>query len=623
MIRNVRHRRCDWCGPREHASLALLRGRSTAPAAPPEPLVLIDWTENMMRNLTGMLAFFAAAVFFASSILDHGVLASDTKKTLTKSAVTFADFQPTPSAIGHSGSQMKRISGARPLDESNSGDSPTIIQTAAAEPFLPYIDDEVADKMDDAKKAVAPQKNKADATKVEAANDKSPTQDESDSEGLEDIEKRLKKLEEGWKELDEAWSDFDEAEKKKKSDAKKKPTFNINGRIHADFWDFVNEDPGIGFFENSDPTAADFGDDPEDRFTFRRIRLEMKGDILDHMLWRIQIDFNNPSSAEIKDVYLGWKNLPYNQMLLLGNQKRPIGMDHLNSSRYNVFIERPFVVETFNEDARRPGLAMYGHTDDQKYHWQYGAYYLENISRDGRAIGDSRQMSVNGRLVSSPWYDDLSGGRGYWHWAVSGQVARPDGDRGPGDTNANDGRFRTRPEARSSSRWLDTGRIAGADWYETIGLESAFNVGPMQLTGEFQHTWLQRQNASELQFHGGYLFLSYFLTGEHIPYSRTSGTIGRVKPYENFFLVDRCNGRWGHGWGAFAVAARYSYLDISDDDVLGGVGQSGTLALNWYWTAYSKVQFNLIYGNIDDHNPVGGFDSGDYLIAGTRFAIEF
>ncbi|HIE99414.1 MAG: porin [Fuerstiella sp.] len=439
------------------------------------------------------------------------------------------------------------------------------------------------------------------------------------------FEERLQALEKGWAELDDAWSAFDTARKKTKADAAKKPTFKMNGRIHADFWDFLNDDGGIGFLEHpvGSLPAARVGADPDDRFAFRRIRLEMKGDIKETMLWRTQLDFNKPAIAEMKDVYIGFKNLPNNQQLLVGNQKRPLGLDHLNSSRYNVFLERPFVVETFNPDARRPGIAMYGYTNDQKYHWRYGAYYLENIKLTGAYLGDQRQMSANFRLSSSPWYDDSSGGRGYFHWAVAGMFAKPDGDDLPNDGHSNEGRFRTRPEARSTNTWLNTGRIAGADWYETLAVESIFNVGQMQFVGEYMHNFMQRDGFADTQFNGGYIYVSYMLTGEHIPYDRKSGTIGRLMPFEDFFLVERCGGGHGHGWGAFGVAARYSFLDISDKDVLGGVGESATFAFNWYWTAYSKLQFNLIYGNIDRRDPAIGTTGGSYLIAGTRFAIEF
>ena len=159
--------------------------------------------------------------------------------------------------------------------------------------------------------------------------------------------------------------------------------------------------------------------------------------------------------------------------------------------------------------------------------------------------------------------------------------------------------------------------------YGVVGVEGLFNVGPLQICGEYMHNFMQRDGFADTQFHGGCVYVSYMLTGEHIPYSRKSGTIGRLQPFENFFLMDRCGGRYARGWGAWGVAARYSYLDLSDADVLGGVGESATLAVNWYWTAYSKLQFNLIYGDIDDRNPATGTDGSSYLIAGTRFALEF
>ncbi|MCA9267221.1 MAG: ATPase, partial [Planctomycetales bacterium] len=297
---------------------------------------------------------------------------------------------------------------------------------------------------------------------------------------------------------------------------------------------------------------------------------------------------------------------------------------------FNVFAERPLVVEAFNEDARRLGVCMYGHTDDERLNWRYGAFLLQSVTLNGQYVGDSSQGSINGRLAGSPWYDECSGGRGYFHWAVSGMAAKPDGDRTYPDTNGNAARFRTRPEARSTNRWVDTSAIAGADWYEILGFESIINVGPLQVVGEYQRTWLQRDNSvavnSDLDFQGAYCYVSYFLTGEHMPYDRKSGTLGRVHPFENFFLVPTCDGCRGTGWGAWQVAARYSYLDLSDGNVQGGEEQNVTVGLNWYWTAYSKVQFNAIYGKIDDHRVVApnpGFTGGDFWILGTRFMADF
>lgn len=431
-------------------------------------------------------------------------------------------------------------------------------------------------------------------------------------------------------ELETGWGDYQDELADEKAAKAKKPLFKANGRIHIDNWNFVDSDAGINELETGDPT-----DDPEDRWDFRRIRLELSGNVPGNMLWRMQIDFNNPARAEMKDVFFGFDKLPHNQQLLIGNQKRPIGLDHLNSSRHNVFTERPLAVETFNEDARRLGMCMYGHTDDLSVNWRYGAFLLENVNTDGRVRGDYNEGGLYGRLAGSPWYDEISGGRGYWHWGIAGSVNQTDGDgQLDNDQNANEGRFRTRPLARSDSRWWNTNRILGADTYEQLAFESMLNIGALQITGEYFNTWMQRDalggfNGEDLHFHGGYIFASYFLTGEHIPLKRTAGTIDRVKPFENFFVVDRCNGGTGRGLGAVALALRYDYLDLSDSDIRGGRGSAVTAGMNWYWTAYSKIQANYIVGQIEDggqgnNNTVlpAGVD-GDFRILGFRYMLDF
>lgn len=415
--------------------------------------------------------------------------------------------------------------------------------------------------------------------------------------------------------LEKAFADKVAADK---SAASKLPSLKISGRIHLDVWDFPHASPGIGYFEN--PTT---GVDPESRIAFRRIRLTFRGDVTETIMYRFDLEFADPSNPQYRDAFLGFRDLPVFQTLLIGNQKRPLGLDHLNSSNDNVFLERPEVVEAFNEDARRVGIASYGVTEDELYHWRYGAYALENTQATGQSVGDSFQMSGNARLCSSPWYDESSGGRGYFHWGIAGMVANPDGEDTSLDTNNNDARFRTRAEARSTNRWLDTGRIAGADTFEIAAWESMLNVGAFQLTSEYQSNWVQRQNGTEVFFHGGYVQVAYTLTGEHIPYDRATGTIGTMEPFENFFLVNRCSGGHGGGWGAWQVGVRYSHLDLTDDNIGGGVGDDLTVALNWIWSKNAKWQFNYVAGQIEQRGPVAGYTDGNYSIFGTRFMIFF
>ncbi|MCA9268741.1 MAG: hypothetical protein KDA41_09740, partial [Planctomycetales bacterium] len=134
---------------------------------------------------------------------------------------------------------------------------------------------------------------------------------------------RLNRLESEWAVLRAA--EMDKDEKKDDYVAPTKPTFKIGGRVHLDHWAFPESSDGIGYFENPTtnvPAGTLAGDDPENRWLFRRVRLEMSGDVLETMVWRMQLDFHAPDSGEMKDVYIGWKELPYNQTLLLGHQKR-------------------------------------------------------------------------------------------------------------------------------------------------------------------------------------------------------------------------------------------------------------------------------------------------------------
>lgn len=443
---------------------------------------------------------------------------------------------------------------------------------------------------------------------------------------LEDYQKLLKRVDD----LESSWEGYQDDLKSEADAKKKKSSWKLNGRIHLDQWSFTDTDAGTNYLETGNPAL-----DPQDRWDFRRVRLTFSGRVPGNMLLRISMDFNNPNQPEMKDCYFGFDELPHNQVFLIGNQKRPIGMDHLNSSRHNVFIERPLAVETFNEDARRLGACMYGFSDNEMFHWRYGAFLLENISGDGRYRGDFDEAGLYGRLSASPWYDDISGGRGYYHCAIAGSVNATDGDGTlDTDSNSNEARFRTRPLARSSSRWWDTGRILGAENYQQLAFESVLNIGAFQLTGEYFNTWVQRDplggfNGSDLHFHGGYIFANYFLTGEFVPYDRTSGTIDRVKPFENFFVVDRCCGGTGKGWGALSMGVRADYLDLSDSDIRGGQGYAITASTNWYWTAYSKLQTNFVVGEIENAGQgrssiplVAGVD-GDFNILGFRYMIDF
>lgn len=437
------------------------------------------------------------------------------------------------------------------------------------------------------------------------------------------LAERLDALEKQYADLSESHDDLEDELSGYVRTGHSASTMKLSGRIHFDMWEFPESTPGINGFESGNNAIP-----PQDRIGFRRLRFGVGGDVWENMEYRIEMEFANGDEVEFRDAYLGFTELPCLQTVRIGNQKRPYGLDHWNSSRYNVFLERPFIIEAFNQDARRLGIQSWSYSEDLSWNWQYGVFNQRLLQEEGKYISNNWQPQIAGRLANTIWYDECSDGRGYAHWAISGTVAFPDGfasTENYAGSGINEARFRTRPEARSESRWLDTGIIDLAKDYDLVGLENVINLGPLQLVGEYQNVWLDRRGGSQLDFHGGYVYAAYFLTGEYMPWNRETGQLDRPVPFENFFLVDTCRDGVRGGWGAWQIAARWSYGDLSDDDIQGGIGESVTLGLNWLWNPWARMQFNYIYGDIHDNalNAVGGIDYGHYQIVGTRFMIDF
>ncbi|MFT7487131.1 MAG: phosphate-selective porin OprO/OprP [Candidatus Paceibacteria bacterium] len=389
-------------------------------------------------------------------------------------------------------------------------------------------------------------------------------------------------------------------------------TMKVFGRVQFDGWAFPQSDAAINVFETGDPEL-----DPQNRVESRRSRIGVEGTISDNMVYKAAIDFAHPNSLAFKDMYIGFEDVPVLNTFLMGNQKRPYGLDALNSSRYNVFMERPFVNDLFNRNARRFGLASSGVSEDQEWNWRFGAYNMIDWQSTGNIVSYSVEPELAGRIATTPWYDKASEGRNYMHLAMSSSLAFPDGNPAPADA-INGLSFRTRPEGRSRLPWINTGFIDGTRNYVLGGLEAVVNFGPTQIAAEYMQSWLDRTSGQgDVQFSGAYVYVSHFLTDDYMPWSRKSGTLGKITPQNDLS---------GNYWGAWQVAARYSIADFSDQDIQGGEGKALTLGLNWWWNTNARLQFNYSLGSISDRDvDVSGtsYSDGDYQLVGLRVMVDF
>jgi phosphate-selective porin OprO/OprP len=348
----------------------------------------------------------------------------------------------------------------------------------------------------------------------------------------------------------------------------------------------------------------------QDGVDFRRARLRIDGSMYEVIEWAAEYDFVNAirfrNAADtgtvdsavtgITDLWWTIKSLPVLGNVRIGNQKEPIGFEHLVSSRFLPFMERSYNQDSFYGGAFNgftPGIQAFNAYDDEWGTWAIGLFKpTDNVFAVNATDGD---YAVTGRVTRLLWYEHE--GAELLHVGLSARQATTVNDRT---------RFRARDAVRAglASFWpipADTGTLAGDDM-QWINTELAAVYGPWTLQGEYLVSFLQEAQipgppagpvVDQVDYHGGYIQLLYFLTGEHDHYRRAGGFFERVTPRENFFRVSTADGPQT-GSGAWQIGARYNYLDLNDGLIQGGILHNGTLGINWFLNPNMKIQMNYI-----------------------------
>ena len=167
----------------------------------------------------------------------------------------------------------------------------------------------------------------------------------------------------------------------------------------------------------------------------------------------------------------------------------------------------------------------------------------------------------------------------------------------------------TRPETNVSDTKFVYAKYKDVDKYNVLGAELAYVNKRLRVQGEYmsaKYKFLEDSDMSDdVSNSGGYLFASYFLTDDGYKYDARDAEFGRLVPNSKS--------------GAWEVAARYSFVDLNDEDVtddgdpvMYGKSTSMTLGVNYYPNANVKLMLN--YGMVDnDEYATGRGDfNGDY-----------
>jgi phosphate-selective porin OprO/OprP len=356
----------------------------------------------------------------------------------------------------------------------------------------------------------------------------------------------------------------------------------IGGRIHTDFAYFLEE----GSVERA------IGEDFDDNAEFRRARLYISGDIYDNMSFKAQYDFAG-GDADFKDVYIGFKKVPFAGNLKIGHFKEPFSLEELTSSNHITFLERS--LSNVFAPSRNIGVMAYDDLMDERMTWAVGLFRQTDDAGEGVA---GRAYDVTARVTGLPVYEDEGAKLVHVGASYSFQNFEDDVTR-----------YRSRPESHLSPYLVDTGNFS-ADSANLVGVEAALVQGPFSLQGEWVQTFVdgRRRFTGNPDFCGSYLQASYFLTGEHRPYKKSSGTFDNVKPKKNFNVE-------GGGPGAWELALRYSYLDLNDGRIEGGRLRDLAFGVNWYLNPNLRMMWNYVWADPSYAGDVGIFQ--------WRFQIAF
>lgn len=337
---------------------------------------------------------------------------------------------------------------------------------------------------------------------------------------------------------------------------------------------------------------------------FRRARLFMEGSVYGNIKYKFQYDF--ASSDPFKDAYIQIKKVPMAGNFTVGHFKEPFSLEELTSSKYITFMERS--LPNVFSSGRNLGVRLNRSFMDKRATAAFGFFRQGNPADTSSTFGNSGTYNATTRLTMLPWY--VEKGRQLVHLGLSYRHAFHDENERI--------RFRQRPEAHLGPRLVETPRFHVED-VDYFAPEVALVYGPASLQFEWMSALADRPTGEDLHYNGYYIFGSFFLTGEHRPYKTSSGAFNRVKPKKNF--------DWKGGYGALELAARYSMIDLNDEDINGGELSNFTFGVNWYLNPNVRIMLNYVRAMLDEDDCYYKGDMGDHCgdadIVQARFQVDF
>jgi phosphate-selective porin OprO/OprP len=466
----------------------------------------------------------------------------------------------------------------------------------------------------------------------------------SDTSRLSELERRFTEMEAKIQAATAA-----KPEKKKES----YPTFKITGFTQLD----------SAWYSQDADNMATVGD-AQDGTGFRRVRFAVNGKAAEFTNYQLEVDFATVGRPSFFDTYAEQANLPFLGDVRVGHLLQPFSVDAMSGFRNLPLIERSLPFLAF-VPFRRTGIMASNRTEDDLTHWSYSVFRTGGFnnaplgdSRFATDFGDVGGYSFSTRVTHLVYYDDPTDCQRLWHIGTSYDYSQLGANDAIGSGfNGNAGipkpsyQARTTPEfgplglpdlgssfgsaVNGTPLFVDTGRYEAGS-FNLWGVETVYQDGPLS----FQAEWMATQVNSVVGpvfYHGAYAEVMYRLTGEHRVYDKKLGSLKNPVPFTDF--ISSKGEQWGiHGWGAWEIAARWSFVDLRNPASLNGhyydsatntfTGTNGvgngilndaTVGVTWFLNQHTKLQFNWIHAMLN--NAANGHSVADLYV--TRVQVDF
>jgi len=347
--------------------------------------------------------------------------------------------------------------------------------------------------------------------------------------------------------------------------------FKLGGRLQVDAGDISANDELQTAFPGIDGADA----------LVRRMRVMLFAALYNRLDLKLEFEFADVPT--LTDGYFELKKVPYVGRLRVGHFKEPFSLEELPSNNFITFMERSLPTLAFAPE-RNLGFQLHNSFLAERITAAFGAFLdvgaLDTRTSFENAVENASGYDLTTRVTGLPWFAD--GGKRLLHLGLdySHKFRRNDTID-----------FAARPESHlTQDKLVDTGNVT-ADNVDLLDCELALVYGPLSLQSEFFQAFTS--GAGSTFYWGYYTYLSYFLTGENRPYTKSQGIFAEPRPNRNF------NPLRG-GWGAWEVALRHSYLDLVDGDVQGGKENNFSAGLNWYLNHNVRLMFNYIHVKVTE-----------------------